>query len=100
MITRSLPFNPAPFMPVWFGIRSSCPTEDRTQRMAKRSHPPNPNPHNTPLATSVGLRYIIKADHRAGGSSRKSQWVISEREEVQCFEHSQQSNWIDNASAW
>jgi hypothetical protein len=63
--------------------------------------PPNPFPHDTALSTSiVGVRYIIKADHRNGGNGRKSQWVIAEPAEVQCFERSHKSNWTTTNAAW
>jgi len=69
--------------------------------MAKQTQPANPFPHNTPLATSiVGVRYIIKADHRNGGNGRKSQWVIPEPAELQCFERSHRAKWTNNNTAW
>lgn len=69
--------------------------------MAKQTKSPNRFPHNTPLSTSVvGVQYIIKDYHRNGGNGRKSQWMIPEPAEVQCFERSHHSNWINNNMAW
>ena len=61
---------------------------------------PNPFPHGTVLTTACGQNYFIKSDHRNGGNGEKSQWLIPEPSEVNCFVTSHTRGWVLNQWAW
>lgn len=54
---------------------------------------------NTTVQASGGDAYHFKADHR-NGDRRKSQWLISLRSELICFETAIKSEWVGMNNAW
>lgn len=52
------------------------------------------------LLTPRGRRYILKADHRGRPTKHKSVWRISVQDEVACFDHAFDSDWVQALTGW